>query len=67
MLILILYVIGCVVSYFIGRKYFGFPENWTIGDRTFVMLRSLFSWITAFAFIYLLIEGRYNDNRKAKW
>jgi hypothetical protein len=70
-MIIALYVIGCIVSYFFGRwqwrkRHYG---QWTQGDRLFMILCSLASWANVLAAIIIIglasLDGL--DSKKASW
>lgn len=61
-----LYLIGYVLSYYVGRKLFSQLGGYTISDRHYCLFISLFSWVAIVAII--LVNTFLNtDNRKAKW
>jgi hypothetical protein len=66
-IIIIAYLIGSVLSYFIFRtkmkQSFGL---WTIGDRKWGLFFSLFSYVSILAF-YISGAFKEEDNRPAKW
>jgi hypothetical protein len=69
LLIILVYVLGCVVAYFLQRRSWlngGCP--WTIGKRNMTLFFSLFSWISVAAgLIIALADGAVNDNKPVKW
>ena len=71
-LIIAVYLIGCVVVYFIGRLSWHFSgKAWTKGSRTIVLKAYLWSWITAIilfcAAVFYAVSGDEKDDRPAKW
>lgn len=70
-LIVILYLAGCVTSYkytkFTKIKYKA-PHEWTKGDRKLTITLSTFSWLTVIAnSINHIVQEAKNDNQKAEW
>lgn len=56
MIVFILYLIGYVLSYILGKKCFintfGF---WTVRDRLFHLFIALASWVSALVFVVIYI------------
>lgn len=70
-LIIGVYLVGCVVAYFFMKwcvKKDNEGEEWTIGDRRWVLPRAFLSWIAVLvaAMAYPLSKGA-NDHKPAKW
>lgn len=69
LLIIAIYLVGCILGYLSMRKIFKIMfEEWTIGNRIFVLSISLSSWVAVFvAFVVYVICVLENYNKPAKW
>lgn len=69
MIYILIYLVGCVTSYLMGRKLgklISFDNKWTKGDRVFFLFLSIFSWLTALVVgMYLLIMS--DNDEEASW
>lgn len=65
---IVLYLIGCVVSYRYGRNtYKRLSGMWTIGDRNNELFFSLFSWIAVWANYMGSIHFDKANEKEANW
>lgn len=68
MIVLIIWLIGYIFSYFLwrygARKYDGI---YTKGDRTKSLFTSVFSWIKVLLVIIMIIIASSDDKEEAKW
>jgi hypothetical protein len=66
----ILYILGYIFCYRLARRYvrrkYG-NSGWTIADRGFMLIFSVFSWLGIFIILVDNIGSSYNYNKKAKW
>jgi hypothetical protein len=69
MIPIIIYAAGSVANYFLHRRFFiKRMQQWTTGDRVFVLFVSLFSWVGVLS--TLLQEAIYATSdwdTPAKW
>ena len=67
MIIIIIYLIGCVLNYILLRKYIKMDDFiYTISDRFMNLLQSLMSWAGVIASL-LCLFCTYENNKPAKW
>ncbi len=68
-LIIILYLIGCVVSYILFKRLISDNGNddWTIGDRTWGLMFSILSWVMVLISLVILIIISTDNKKPAKW
>jgi hypothetical protein len=67
LIIAAIYLSGCVVAYKAAKKTIIFhkPDKvWTVGDRSFALFASVFSWITVVA---ASADYYFNSTEKAEW
>lgn len=72
-MIIIIYLAGVVLSYVLSKRAcLKNSYKWTKGDRSTVILISLFSWITVSAHVIVLLWHLFswdifNDETPARW
>ncbi len=70
LIFLSIYITGYVISYLLIKKDFVDDfgrENWTYGDRFFVLIISTTSWLGALGGIIIYLVKGCNSNKRAKW
>lgn len=70
LIFLSIYITGYVISYLLIKKDFVDDlgmENWTRGDRAFVLLISTTSWGGVISAIIIYITKQFNSNKRANW
>jgi len=64
-IILIVYIIGYICSYYSIRWHNGGHETWSEVWST--MRWSILSWLTVILALYMSIEDKYGDSEPPKW
>lgn len=70
MIVIVIYLLGCVVSYLLLKKDFNKEfgkDDWTVSDRGFAISISLLSWVGALAAIIHMAMNSSSFDKKAKW
>jgi hypothetical protein len=73
MIFLIIYFIGCVISYIVMKHDTisdeGIDQNftWTRADRIYCLIFSLFSWVLVIGPLVSVISKNINWDKKANW
>jgi hypothetical protein len=70
MALILIYLLGCVVSYLVGRWVMitRFDDKWTAGYRIFFIVLSFGSWAALIGHLAVLGISLLSDNNKpAKW
>jgi len=71
---IILYLIGCILSYLLYRDDWTYTFNeWTVGDRRRAIAVSIFSWLTVIIGLSYYVDNhckfnfRKDNNKPSKW
>lgn len=69
MLYLIIYLIGCIISYPLFKYIVlqGSELRWTRGDRAMALISSLLSWLSVVASLASLLASSTDSDKPAKW
>jgi len=65
---LIIYILGYIISYLIGRFIYRIRmPPYTISDRIWLLIISLFSWVAVIVNIVILANFTIDTEKEAKW
>ena len=63
----VIYLIGCVLAYIMGKKCFVADGIvWTRGNRKNMLILSLFSWLAFTLAVIAIIKNKIDDDTPAK-
>lgn len=73
MIYLVIYLLGCIVSYLLGKKSYiksvckEDREDYTTNDRANVLSLASLSWLTVIVFSIELLGNLGSKDKRAKW